>query len=296
MSVLTSAEAVAAPPAVLRGRPGWASRLARTTNGRIGLVVLCLLAVASVVAATGVLPHSPAAQHPDQALQPPSGIYWLGTDQYGRDLFARVLAGLQLSLQISVVAVLISTLAGGLAGICAGFVRGWLEAVVLRCTDILFAVPSVLFALAIVTALGHGWLNSAIAVGIVYVPIFVRVVRGPVLALREADFILAGRGLGFSTWRLLGGHVLPNVAGVVIVQVTLALAWAFLTEASLSFLGLGPPAPSASLGKMVSDATSLAAGAWWTLAGPAVTIVLAVIGLNLLGDALRDAFDPGSGT
>lgn len=270
--------------------------LARTARGRAGLTILALLAMASITAAAGLLPHLPAAQHPDQALQAPSAEYWLGTDQYGRDLFSRVLVGLQLSLQISVVAVLISTLVGAVAGIGAGFVRGWLEAIVLRSTDILFAVPSILFALAIVTALGHGWLNSAIAVGIVYVPIFVRVVRGPVLAIREADFILAGRGLGFSTWRLLAGHVLPNVSGILVVQVTLALAWAFLTEASLSFLGLGPPAPAASLGKMVSDATSLAATAWWTLAGPAVAIVMAVIGFNLLGDALRDAFDPSTGT
>lgn len=294
MSVLISAEA-AAPPALPRRRRGWAQRLTATAKGRIGLAVLCLLVLASLAAAAGLLPHPPAVQHPNQALQSPSGVYWLGTDQYGRDVFARVLAGLQLSVQISVLAVVISTVVGGLAGIGAGFVRGWLEAVVLRCTDILFAIPSILFALAIVTALGHGWLNSAIAVGIVYVPIFVRVVRGPVLALREEDFILAGRGLGFSTWRLLIRHVLPNVSGVLVVQVTLALAWAFLTEASLSFLGLGPPAPAASLGKMVSDATSLAAAAWWTLAGPAVTIVVAVVGLNLLGDALRDAFDPTSG-
>jgi peptide/nickel transport system permease protein len=276
-------------------RTGWPRRLTLTAGGRIGLVVLALLVAASAASALGALPHLPAAQHPDQALRPPSGDYWLGTDQFGRDVLARVVAGLQLSLQISVAGVVLATVVGTLAGIGAGFVGGWLEIVVLRCTDILFAIPSILLALAIVTALGHGWVNSAIAVGIAYIPIFIRVVRGPVLALRGADFILAGRVLGFSTWRLLFRHVLPNVSGVLVVQVTLALAWAFLTEASLSFLGLGPPAPAASLGKMVSESTSLAATAWWTLAGPAVTIVLAVIGLNLLGDALRDVLDPRSG-
>jgi peptide/nickel transport system permease protein len=266
-------------------------RLLRTAGGRIGVAVLGLLVLVSLLAALGLLPASPIAQHPDLALRGPSPAAPLGTDQFGRDVLSRVAAGLQLSMQIAVVAVAIATLAGGLAGIGAGFVGGWLEVVVLRCTDILFAIPSILLALALVTALGHGWLNSAIAVGIAYVPIFVRIVRGPVLALRGADFILAGRVLGYSTWRLLLRHVLPNVAGVLVVQVTLALAWAFLTEASLSFLGLGPPAPAASLGKMVGDATSLAPTAWWTLAGPAVAVVMAVIGLNLLGDALQDAFD-----
>lgn len=291
MSVAIS---VPAPPAVPSRRPGWERRLVRAAGGRIGLAIVALLVLASLASVAGVLPHPPASQNPDQALRPPSASYWLGTDQFGRDVMARVVAGLQLSIQIAVVAVLLATLIGAMAGIGAGFIGGWLELAVLRCTDTLFAIPSILLALAIVTALGHGWLKSAMAVGIVYVPIFVRIVRSPVLALREADFILAGRALGFSTWRLLLRHVLPNVSGVLVVQVTLALAWAFLTEASLSFLGLGPPAPAASLGKMVSDATSLAPTAWWTLAGPAAAIVIAVIGLNLLGDALRDALDPRS--
>jgi peptide/nickel transport system permease protein len=162
----------------------------------------------------------------------------------------------------------------------------------MRLADVLFAFPAILLALAIVAALGSGWFNTAIAIAIVYVPIFARVARGPVLALRDADFVRAGRVLGFSTPRLLFRHVLPNVAAPVIVQVTLALSWAILTEASLSFLGLGTQPPEASLGLMVSDSRLLAAEYWWTLAAPAAVITLAVIGLNLLGDGLRDALDP----
>ena len=158
-------------------------------------------------------------------------------------------------------------------------------------TDLLFAIPSILLALAIVTALGHGWFNSAMAVGIGYTPIFVRVVRGPVLAVRQADYVRAGYLLGYSRTRLLFRHVLPAVWSVLAVQVTLALGWAVLTEASLSFLGLGPPPPAASLGLMVSEGTNLAGVAWWLLVAPAVAVVALVVGFNLVGDGLRDALD-----
>jgi peptide/nickel transport system permease protein len=166
----------------------------------------------------------------------------------------------------------------------------------MRMTDMMFAIPTVLFALAIVTALGPGIVDSAIAIGVGWIPIFVRVVRSPVLALRESDFVRAGRVLGFSRFRLLWRHILPNVAGVVAVQTSLALAWAILAEAGLSFLGLGPPPPTASLGEMVNNSSSIASIAWWTLVGPSLAIVIAVIGFNFLGDGLRDASDPRTRT
>ncbi len=166
----------------------------------------------------------------------------------------------------------------------------------MRVTDMMFAIPTVLFALAIVTALGPSILDSSIAIGVGWIPIYVRVVRSPVLALRESDFVRAGKVLGYSRSRLLFHHILPNVTGVIAVQTSLALAWAILAEASLSFLGLGPPPPTASLGEMVSNASSLASVAWWTLAGPSFVIVVAVIGFNFLGDGLRDASDPRTRT
>jgi peptide/nickel transport system permease protein len=250
------------------------------------------MAVGVLVAVTGLLPHDPIWQDPAHALAPPSAEHLMGTDQFGRDILSRVLDGLRASLQVAVTAVAVAGAVGTLAGIAAGFFGGWVDAVIGRLSDVVFAFPAILLALSVVSALGSGWQNTAIAIAIVYTPIFVRVARGPVLSLREADFVLAGRVLGFSPARLLLRHVLPNVTAPVVVQVALALSWAILTESSLSFLGLGTAPPAASLGLMVSDARTLAAQAWWTLAFPAGAIVVAVIALNLLGDGLRDALDP----
>jgi peptide/nickel transport system permease protein len=286
-----SASAVLVSIAAPRRR-GWFGRLLRSPSGRIGLVLTALVALAAIAAVAHVLPYDPVEQHPLDRLLGPSSHYWLGTDQFGRDIFSRSIEGTKSSLQVALVAVGLAGAVGTVAGIAAGFFGGALDAVVMRIADVLFAFPAILLALAIVSALGSGWFNTAVAIAIVYVPIFARVARGPVLALREADFIRAGRVLGFSSPRLLFRHILPNVAAPVIVQVTLSLSWAILTESSLSFLGLGTQPPEASLGLMVSDARSLAADYWWTLAAPAVAITIAVVGLNLLGDGLRDALDP----
>lgn len=273
-------------------RRSWFRRLLQSPSGRIGLVLTGLVALAALAAVAHVLPFDPVAQHPLDALRGPSGKYWLGTDQFGRDVFSRCIEGAKSSLRVALVAVALAGSVGTIAGIAAGFFGGVLDAVVMRLADILFAFPAILLALAIVSALGSGWFNTAIAIAIVYVPIFARVARGPVLALRDVDFVRAGRVLGFSSPRLLFRHVLPNVAAPVIVQVTLSLSWAILTESSLSFLGLGTQPPEASLGLMVSDSRALAATYWWTLVAPAVAITIAIVGLNLLGDGLRDALDP----
>ena len=287
-----SVSAVEAPLAAPVRRSGWVRRLLRSPSGRVGLAITAVLALGALAAIVHLLPYDPVAQHPLDALQAPSHRYWFGTDQFGRDVFSRCVEGTKSSLRVALLAVGLAATIGTLAGIAAGFFGGWTDAVVMRLSDILFAFPAILLALAIVSALGSGWFNSAIAIAIVYVPIFARVARGPVLALQEVEFIRAGRVLGFSSPRLLFRHILPNVAAPVIVQVTLSLSWAILTESSLSFLGLGTQPPEASLGLMVSDSRALAADYWWTLAAPAAVITLAVIGLNLLGDGLRDALDP----
>jgi peptide/nickel transport system permease protein len=268
----------------------------RNRNGRLGAFLVGTVVLAAVLAALGATPYPADAQNMTATLQGVSLAHPLGTDQFGRDILSMVMQGLEVSLEIACLAVLIAGGIGTLAGITAGFLGGWLGTIVMRVTDILFAIPSILLALAIVTALGPGWINSALAIGVGYIPIFVRVARGPVLALREADYVRAGRVLGFSRRRLLFRHVLPNVAGVITVQTSLALAWSILAEASLSFLGLGPPPPVASLGEMVSEASSLAGIAWWTLVGPSLAIVVAIIGFNFLGDGLRDAADPRART
>jgi peptide/nickel transport system permease protein len=257
-------------------RRGGLRRLWRGRNGRIGLAVVVVLAGIGIAAAVGLTPYSPVAQQPADRFASPSATYWLGTDQFGRDVASRVMQGIYESLRVAVAAVGLSATIGSLAGIGAGFVGGWVDRVVGRLTDVLFAFPAILLALALVTALGRGWFNTAVAIAVVYTPIFVRVARGPVLTVREMDFVQAGRVLGYGTNRLLFRHVLPNVAASIVVTVSLALSWAILTESSLSFLGLGTQPPEPSLGLMVSEARTLASRAWWLLAAPSAMIVAAV--------------------
>lgn len=269
-----------------------ARRIWQDRNGRVGLVLTGLFLVAAVAAAVGVTPYDPLAAHPADQLAPPSAKYWFGTDQFGRDVAARTFAGIGASLRVAVLSVAIATVVGAALGIAAGYFGSWTDAVVGRCADVLFAFPAALLALALVAALGPGWFNTAIAIAIVYVPIFVRVARGPALSVREADYVKAGRVLGYSSGRLLGRHVLPNVSAPIVVQVALALSWAILTESGLSFLGLGTQPPQPSLGLMVSEARNFVTSAWWTVTFPAAAIAGVVIGLNLLGDGLRSALDP----
>jgi peptide/nickel transport system permease protein len=292
MSVLpTVAEPIgAAPGAPVRSR--LLARIWRDRNGRIGLTVILVLAVIAVLGASGVLPNDPIAQHPEARLQGPSGRYWFGTDQFGRDIAARAAVGIWTSLRVAVVSVAAATVIGSVLGICAGFFRGWVDLAVSRFVDILFAFPAILLALAVVSALGSGWQNTAIAIAVVYAPIFARVSRGPTLAVGASEYIKAQRVLGTPLPRILLRHVLPNVSAPIIVQVTLAMSWAILTESALSFLGLGTRPPTPSLGLMVSEARDTVATAWWTLTFPALAIVVAVIALNLLGDGLRSALDP----
>lgn len=273
-------------------RQGLLRRVWDRPGGRVSVVILGVLLLFGLASAVHLTPYGAFVQDPFQQLRPPSLAHPFGTDGYGRDLFSRVQSGVLLSIEISCGAVLVCTVFGTLGGIAAGYLGRWVSAGIMGLTDLLFAIPSILLALAIVTALGQGPVDSALAVGVAYTPIFVRLVRSPVLAVREADYVRAARVLGFSSGRILFRHVLPAVGGVLAVQVTLALGWAVLTEAGLSFLGLGPQPPAASLGLMVSEGTSLAAHSWWVLAFPAVVIVLLVISFNLLGDALRDALDP----
>ncbi len=297
MSV-TGLEAVPALPGELDtpevpvGRRGLVGALWHSPNGRIGLVLVGVVVAAAVAASFGGTPYDPQFQNAAALLQHPTWSHPFGTDQFGRDILSLVLDGLGVSLEIACLAVGIAGVIGTVGGVVAGFLGRWTSAVIMRVTDMMFAIPAILLALIVVAALGAGWLNSAIAIGVGYIPIFVRVVRGPVLALRESGYVSAGRVLGFSRRRLLFRHILPNVSGILAVQTSLALAWSVLAEASLSFLGLGPPPPTASLGEMVSQAGSLAAIAWWTLAFPSIAIIFAVIGFNLLGDGLRDAVDP----
>jgi peptide/nickel transport system permease protein len=292
------AQLAAAEPLVVTqvaaSRRSLAARLWSQPSGRAGLVILAIMVLAGLASLAGLVPDNPDAQNPAATLRGPSAAHLFGTDQYGRDVLSRVMAGTVLSLQTALLAVAICAVLGTLGGVAAGYFGGVISSVVTSIADLLFAIPSILLALAIVSGLGAGWQNTAIAVGISYTPIFIRVVRGPVLAIRNADYVKAAQVLGFSRRRILFRHVLPGVGGILAVQVTLALGWAVLIEASLDFLGLGPPPPAATLGLMVSDGTNIAGIAWWTLAFPAIAVVLLVLGFTLTGDGLRDALDPST--
>ena len=279
-------------PEDVERRRGWLTVLWGSRYGRIGVIMVVVVIAAGTLGILGITPYPPASQDPTSVLKAPSFSHLMGTDQFGRDVFSGTMQGLGVSLEIAFLSVLIAGVLGTIGGIVAGFLGKWTSATIMRITDIMFAIPTILFALAIVTALGPGVIDSSIAIGLGWLPIFVRVVRGPVLALRESDFVRAGQVLGFSRLRLLSRHILPNVFGVIAVQTSLALSWSIIAEAGLSYLGLGPPPPTQSLGDMVANSSSLAQTWWWTLVAPSLTIVVAVLGFNFLGDGLRDASDP----
>lgn len=290
----TTADAtVSAAPEPARGSA--LRRLLRSKAGLIGSIITLVIVTVALAAQVGLFPYDAVSQDALVRLQPPSAEHWFGTDQFGRDVFVRSAAGAASSLLVAVVAVTIATLIGTSAGVLAGFFQGPGSRSILGVTNVLFAFPPLLLALALASAFTRTWFTVAVAIAIVYIPIFVRVTRGPVLSLRESNFVRATTVLGFSVPRVLLRHVLPNLVAIVIVQVTLSLSWAVLTEASLSFLGLGTPPPAPSLGSMVLEARALVNVAWWTMAAPGGVIVLMVVGLNLLGDGLRDALDPHHG-
>ncbi len=266
--------------------------LLRTRSGATGLVLIGALTILSLLSAFGWLPFDAISQDPPSRLQAPSATHWFGTDQFGRDVFARVAAGVANSTLISVVAVAFATIVGTLAGVVAGFYRGVSDGMISGVTNVLFAFPPLLLALTLASVFDRNWFTIAVAIAVVYVPIFIRVTRGPVLSLREIEYVRAAISTGQSRMRIMFRHVLPNITSIVIVQVTLSLSWAVLTEAALSFLGLGTPPPAPSLGSMIFEARTLVSIAPWTMIAPGVVIVLLVVGLNLLGDGLRDALDP----
>jgi len=281
-------ETAAAAP----GRRGVPHRLWADRNGRVGVVITAVIALGGLAGLLGLLPYDTVAQDVAVRLKPPSASHLFGTDQFGRDVFSRALSGVFASLRVAVVSVAAAAALGTVIGVVSGYAGGWADAIVGRLTDVLFAFPAILLALTVISALGRGWANTTLAIAIVYLPIFIRTARGPTLTVRNAEYVKAGRVLGFGPFRLVARHVLPNVAAPVLVQTTLALSWAVLTESALSFLGLGTQPPQSSLGLMVADGRTYLTTEPWLLVAPSAVIVALVIGLNLLGDGLRAALDP----
>ncbi len=266
-------------------------RLLRYRSAQLGLALVLIYVVVAVFA--GVLaPYSPIEQHAKDRLQEPTAKYWLGTDEFGRDILSRLMHGATNSLRIALISVIVACTLGTILGLTAGYVGGLLDNTIMRVMDLFFAFPAILLALAIVAALGPGAVNTVLAIAVVYTPIFARVARGPVLAIKETEFVQAARAIGTRHPRIVWRHVLPNALAPIIVQITLALSWAMLTEAGWSFLGLGTIPPAPSWGSMLSDSRKLMEAAPWLAVAPGLAIMLGVLGFNLLGDGLRDALDP----
>jgi len=257
----------------------------------VGLVLIVVLALSAALA-PWLAPYDPARQSLIEKRSKPGAKYWLGADEFGRDILSRVIYGSRIALLVGVLSVLIA-LAGGLVlGTISGFTGGWLDAVMMRGIEILLAFPYLLLALAIVAAMGTGALNTTIAVGVWGIPTVTRMVRASVLALRETEYVGAARALGAATPALLRRHILPNVVPGLVVYATLFMANAILLEAALSFLGLGVQPPTASWGLMVSTGRDVLLVAPHVATVPGVAIMVAVLAFNLVGDGLRDALDP----
>jgi len=259
----------------------------------VGMIVL-VGAVGVAVFAPFVAPYDPLKQDLANLLAPPSASHVLGTDNVGRDILARVIWGARVSLIAGAGSVAIAALAGCLLGLLAGYWRGPVDDLVMRIMDAVLSFPALVLALALGAVLGAGLGSVLIALGVVYAPTFARLMRGQVLTIRMREYVQAARLLGAPDWRILQRHVLPNAATPIVVQASLSVAFAILAEASLSFLGLGVRPPEPSWGGMINAGRGYLQQAPWIVFGPGAALFVTVLGLNFVGDAVRDALDPRS--
>ena len=283
------------PVATLRpARPRWRETLgllARNPTAAIAAGILLLIVLMALLDET-LAPEEPNAISVPDRLQAPSWDHPFGTDDLGRDIFSRVILGAGVSLRVGFLAVGIALVIGTAIGLLAGFYGRWVDDVLMRIMDMLFAFPAVLLAIAVLAVRGPGAGNTALAIGIVYIPVFARVTRASVLGVREEVYVRASRSVGASDWRILTRHILPNAAPPIIVQTSISLAFAVLAEAALSFLGLGTQPPNPSWGLMLAEGRGYIDLAWWLAFFPGMAIFLTVLCFNLLGDGLRDVLDP----
>lgn len=274
--------------------PPWKEGWQTFCKNRLALIGMGIVIFFIILAfiAPFVAPYSLDGQNLIDRLKPPSSKHWFGTDDFGRDIFSRILYGARISLWVGFFAVLGSVIIGTFLGIVAGYYGKWVDAIISRVFDIMLAFPSILLAIAIVAILGPSLQNALIAIAIINIPNFGRLIRSKVLSVKQEEYIMAARAVGMKDARILFNHILPNSISPIIVQATLAIATAIIEAASLGFLGLGALAPTPEWGKMLSDCKQYLVQAPWTLFFPGVSIMLTVLGFNLMGDGLQDVLDP----
>jgi len=282
------------PPSLAKQRSQFSDVWQRFTRNRIavaGLIIVVLLVLMALFAPL-LAPQDPAVQTLANKRMPPGATYWLGADEFGRDILSRVIYGARVALYVALVAVALALVMGVAIGLVAGFAGGWVDTVLMRLVDVMLSFPYLLLAIAIVATLGTGVQNTTLAVGIWATPSFARITRGQVLNIKGREYITAAEAVGVTGWRMVWRYILPNAIPPVIVFATLYMANAILLEAALSFLGLGVQPPQPSWGLMVASGRDFLRVAPHVATIPGVAIMLAVLGFNLLGDGLRDALDP----
>ncbi len=272
-------------------RDGVVRRLLGNRKGAFGLAVLVVLVV--VAAAAPVLaPHPPNELHLTDQLKPPSSTYLFGTDEVGRDVLSRVMYAARPAIGAGLVTVILAAVVGALTGLVAGYRGGAFDAIVMRVWDTLLAFPAIFLAIGIVSVLGPGWINAVLAIAILNMPVFSRLVRASTLAVRSREFVAASQAIGCSEWRIMATHIFPNCLAPLVVQMAIAAPEAILVEASLSFLGLGSQPPDPSWGNMLSAAQGYLYRSGWYALFPGLAITLVVVGMNFFADGLQDALDP----
>jgi peptide/nickel transport system permease protein len=283
------------PAGSRRRRPRWVdatlAAFAANKTSWFGLAVVVLVCLAALFA-PWIAPHDPLEQDVMFRLKPPDETFWFGTDYFGRDILSRLLYGARISLVIGILSTVIALVVGSLIGVLAGWYGGRFDIVVMQAMDMLLAFPALILGLILVAMLGPTITNIVIAIALTSVPSFARIARAPTIAVKERDFIQAGRSLGFSDLRLMAGHVLPNIFPEILVMGSLWLANAIRTEASLAFIGLGVRPPTPTWGGMIREGFENILDSYWLVLSPSLAILIVVFALNVLGDGLRDAIDP----
>lgn len=254
--------------------------------------IFILLILSMAIFAPLLTQHSPTTMYKEHRLEGMSSKFLLGTDEFGRDMLSRILYGARVSLLVGLSSVAISVFFGSIFGLLAGYFGRWIDSVIMRIMDILFAFPEILLALAIIAALGPGTINTVLAIGIVNIPVFTRLVRGAVLSIKNLEYVESAKSMGASTKRILFSEIFPNVNAPLLVQSTLAISGAILTESALSFLGLGIQPPNPSWGALISEARQYMELAPGMIIWPCVAMTVTILTFNLFGDALRDMLDP----